>query len=151
MHGMAFAAVAIDCRMDMGCISIALIGIFMTTATHQTLLTLQQARAVAGMGTVAICAAVANVSAEMIMNTVCRLTLLRMAIQADFGGNRSLAIFMAIITTSCIGIMQPVTNHVPSIAAMRVVARQTPLNLQGIIFVHPIHCIIGVTCKTDLL
>ena len=63
MHGMAFAAVGIDCRMDISCISIALKGIFMTASTHLTLLALQQTGVVAGMGTVAICAAVAGVGA----------------------------------------------------------------------------------------
>ena len=63
MHGMAFAAVGIDCRMDICFISIALKGIFMTASTYLTLLGLQQTGAVAGMGTVAICAAVASVGA----------------------------------------------------------------------------------------
>jgi hypothetical protein len=63
MHGMAFAAVGIDCRMDMSCLSMTLKGIFMTASTHLTLLGLQQTGAVAGMGAVAIGATVSDVGA----------------------------------------------------------------------------------------
>ena len=63
MHGMAFAAAGIDCRMDMSCLSMTLKGVFMTAPTHLALLALQQTGAVAGMGTVTICTAVAGVGA----------------------------------------------------------------------------------------
>ena len=151
VHGMAFVTVFIDFRMDVCFIAIAPKGVFVTTATHLALFGPQQTDGIAGMGTVAVSAAVTGGGCCMIMDTVCRFPLLGMTAYTGIGSNRAVAFFVTIIATGSKRFMQKVADHALSITAMRIVARQTLLDCQRIIFVHLFDLLTGMTGNTDFL
>jgi hypothetical protein len=151
VHGVTFVAVFIYRRMDICFITVPCKGVLMTVATHLALFGAQEVGGVPGMGTVAVCAAVPRGGRCMIMDTVGRFLLVGVAAETGVGIYRAADFFMTIIATRCKRFMQKVAYDARSITAMRVVARQTPLDRLRIVFVQPLHLLTGMTGHTDFI